>query len=510
MIKTARADVFKHRIALFLMWMLPIPIVLVVTVLFSRSISSLKTDNMLVVSYIAEYISGALDSITGQFSTVSGLFPGEPLLIEYGRDKKSQRPELQILEMKDEYRAELENLEERAAQDAARSNGVSGSARLGIGGGASGDSGYRWYLLEESVFPVKGVRNPDRQEIILASVRSTHPETGKEAMHYLVIPEPELYAIYLNYVYHQGPTILILDEDNRILSSSDPYLQQMFGTVFEREICTQTVMVSTVHSRYTGWQTVIMMPSEVVTAPMMTLYRNLITAIIIIIFIVIAVSFFVNYHFVKKEKHNRDLEIKVLMGQINPHVIYNSLETIVWKANQAKLPDIARIASQIGMLMRLSITSSDTMKTLEQVIHHLRIYVNVEKIRYKEKLEFEILPFPDEFLDYKVPPLLLQPCVENAVMHGMKPGATVLHIKLLIEQRGKNLFFRIDDDGSGIKSEKLEKVRKGQYFETRGSRIGIKNIQERLRIFFGKDYGLTIESVEGEGTTVMVKVPVRV
>jgi hypothetical protein len=498
MSKTAKIDVFKHRIALFVVWMLPIPIVIVVAVLFSRSIKSLQTDNRLLVTNIAENISGSLENITEQFLTLSGLFAGRPLLVEYSREDFLQRPETQIVELQDGYLEELNLSGVRAP-----------------GGGSS----LSWFPFESGVFPTvpsipaipaQESRTPERFKIIAAARQSFNRVTGDSAAHYLVIPESEIHAKYSGLAHHLGPVILILDKDNRILSSSDPCLSQQFGTVFEQDMCGKAVVMSSARSGYTGWQTVIMMPAKTFAAPMTTLYRNLIIAIVIIILIVAAVSFVVNYHLVKKEKHNRDLEIKVLMGQINPHVVYNSLETIVWKANQAKLREIAVIASQIGKLLRLSVSSGETMRTLEQVIHHLKIYVDVEKIRYKEKLEFEILPFPDAFLAYKVPPLLLQPCVENAVMHGMKPGASVLHIKLSVEQQDGVLYFRVEDNGSGIKPERLEKIRKGQYFETRGSRIGIKNIQERLKIFFGKDYGLTVESEEGVGTTVTVKVPVLV
>jgi hypothetical protein len=485
--KTAIVSVFKNRVTLLVIWALLLPIVPVVTILFSRSIESLKVDNMRLVTNVAEHISENMDNIMYQFMMLSDIFAGDPLLVEYCRKYYAQYPEVRMAEYREEYPEKLE--------------------ALGLGPPEE-NGAITWHTLENSVFFLNGKQTPDWQKIILACRRTTNRETGRTAAHYLVLPEAEIYAKYFSYVYRKGPAILILDGERRVLSSSDPALLRRFGLPFDRETDTKTTMVSTVRSKYTDWQTIIMMPSQIVAAPMIALYRNLIIAIALIVLTVVTVSFVINYHLEKKEKHNRALEIKVLMGQINPHVVYNLLETIVWKANQARLPDIALIAAKLGTLLRLSISSSDTMKTLEQVIHHLLLYIDIEKIRYKERLEFEMAPFPDEFLEYKVPPLLLQPCVENAVMHGMKPGAQTLRIKLAIDKKGKDLYFHIMDNGTGIKSDKLEKIRKGQHFETRGSRIGIKNIQERLKIFFGKEYGLTIVSRENEGTCVTIKVPV--
>lgn len=217
----------------------------------------------------------------------------------------------------------------------------------------------------------------------------------------------------------------------------------------------------------------------------------------------------------EKDKKSRELEAKVLVGQINPHFVYNTLETIVWKANQAKLPEIGVIASQLGKLLRSSVKSDDFVIPISQEIEQTMIYRDIQKIRYKEKLNIEILSFPETWEGDKVLRLILQPCIENSIVHGMRGNRHVLNITVEIKREEDSLFFIVKDNGIGMPQERLSNIRgyinstktAPRAIKTTGSGIGLKNIQERLHLYFGALYGLQIDSSPDGGTTVTIHMP---
>ena len=217
----------------------------------------------------------------------------------------------------------------------------------------------------------------------------------------------------------------------------------------------------------------------------------------------------------ERDKRSRELESKVLIGQINPHFVYNTLETIVWKANQAKLPEIGMIASQLGKLLRSSVKNEEFIVTVAQELEQTMIYMDIQKIRYKEKLTVEILPFPEMIKSYRVLRMVLQPMIENAIVHGMIGKNHVLRITVALETKDDSLCIYIRDNGAGMSKERLEAVRSHIYdssggekeISTTGSGIGIKNIQERMRLYFGPEYGLQIDSTQGEGTIITMRMP---
>jgi len=215
----------------------------------------------------------------------------------------------------------------------------------------------------------------------------------------------------------------------------------------------------------------------------------------------------------EKDKKSRRLEAKVLVGQINPHFVYNTLETIVWKANQANLPELSAIASQLGKLLRLSVREEGVFIPLSQELMQTKIYMDIQNIRYKEKLSFEILPFPKELEACKVVHMILQPCIENAITHGMRGQEKTLKITVEIKAEDDMLHFIISDNGKGMEKERLAEVnehivgKNGAKFMTEGSGIGIKNIQERIALYFGERYGVSIQSELGKGTRVSILMP---
>lgn len=325
-------------------------------------------------------------------------------------------------------------------------------------------------------------------------------------------------------------------------------------------------LVSFWHSAEIGWYTVIITPSATATGPFWQLFRNVMMAVFFILLLFFgAVIIFSHYivmplkelilsmsqvekgnfalipgnhyrneigqiifyhnHMVsqleqlfrdiyEKEKQSRELEGKVLMGQMNPHFIYNTLDTIVWRARQAGYPDIADVAIKLGQFLRSSVRNGTTTTTLAEEIRQTMLYVEIQQIRFKERMNFTILPFDKELEDFRVLSLILQPALENALVHGMRSGGIPIHITVSITKREDGLRIEISDDGAGMDQERLQTVinhMRGRVdaavIPSSSTGIGMRNIQERIDLYFGSGYGLEVSSVLGKGTTVCLCLP---
>ena len=518
--------------------LLLVPSLVALCILFARALVSVKTENDRLSRTIAEHISRDLEAISNECYAISEFLAADPELTNCYAEDYMLHPELKSINREALLRrfrsiktvstpvkigavwtrcGEFFNFLEEPGEEGSETSdryhqmqqdNIAAMTALGVNDPGNRDF-LKWYPLNDNLFLYTQPRGIRQQKILVGSRRAYNRQTGEyAATHLFVLPENLLYEKYAPSVQNPRASVVILDVDDRLISASNlDMLAAQFGTEWAVVPDNKTT-VSTARAFSTGWKTILIEPARLVNGQTATLIWYLAAAIAIDVLVVFTGYFIVSRHLTDKENHSRELHLRVLQSQLNPHLMYNTLETIVWKANQAGALDIAKIATLLGKFLRFSITLSDTMKPLEQIIQHLLMYIDVEKLRYKENLHFEILPFPEEFLTYRMPPMLLQPCVENAIMHGKRPGTLPLSIWLSIERQENTLVFRIKDDGIGISRERLEEIHKNQYFETRGSRIGIRNIQERLAIFFGKGYGLSIESEEGTGTVVTIKVPV--
>lgn len=195
----------------------------------------------------------------------------------------------------------------------------------------------------------------------------------------------------------------------------------------------------------------------------------------------------------------------MLAAQIHPHFIYNTLENL---RMMAEINDDQEVADQLyalGRMLRLSISDASSMGEVSMEIEHARMYLQLQKMRLNNQLEYMIEPVSDDILHVKCPRFLLQPLVENALKHGFqqknRPGRIVISTGTY--ERG--IWLRVFNDGTGLTPERLEEIREGlrqnrPIIHTRGG-IGLVNVNSRLKLFFGPDAGITIESAPGEGTT---------
>lgn len=214
------------------------------------------------------------------------------------------------------------------------------------------------------------------------------------------------------------------------------------------------------------------------------------------------------HELVKVQKEKRAAEIHALQMQINPHYIFNTLSSIkwlIWQGNNDK--SISALDSFINLL-RNTISKTDEFITIEDEIENIKNYVFINNIRYGDRIKVEYFIMPD-CNDYLVPKLILQPFIENSFFHGF-PSDEEGKIQVFIKEQGENIKIEVYDNGVGIEEETLEKVKEKK--ETKNdhfSGIGVNNVDSRIKLIYGNEYGIEIKSKLNKGTTVTILLPMK-
>ncbi|MFD1401726.1 sensor histidine kinase [Robinsoniella peoriensis] len=208
----------------------------------------------------------------------------------------------------------------------------------------------------------------------------------------------------------------------------------------------------------------------------------------------------------------KDAQIKALQAQINPHFLYNILQSIASIASINHIPEITTMANSLGKMMRYSIKTAENSTTIQDELIHVVHYLEIQKIRHLEKLDYQIQS-DEKYADFPLLKLTLQPLIENAIMHGFCPSHEKLFILLTVTEEDPWLIIQISDDGAGIPAEKLQQIQTelltpatGFYSDSSPS-IGIKNVYARLRLYYNKNVLLEIDSEQDEGTVITLKLP---
>lgn len=202
----------------------------------------------------------------------------------------------------------------------------------------------------------------------------------------------------------------------------------------------------------------------------------------------------------KKEQYLHESKIRHLYNQINPHFLYNTMDTIVWLAEFGETEKVVSVSKAMARYFRLSLHGGSDITTVKDEIDHVRQYLFIQKERYQDKLKYEISVNQD-ILNINIPKLILQPIVENSINHGIRnnDGEGVVKISGLLENG--ILLLTVEDDGIGFDVAKIiEKSRKNKY-----DGVGLQNVEERIRLYYGKEYGIDIESTEGKGSRVTLR-----
>ena len=214
---------------------------------------------------------------------------------------------------------------------------------------------------------------------------------------------------------------------------------------------------------------------------------------------------------VDRQEQLRRMEIGALQAQINPHFLYNTLDSIVRVMETGRTPEAIEMVQALAKLFRLSINNGDYFLTVEQEMDYARNYLTIQQVRYKKRFKYEL--YMDESIkDLPCPKIILQPLIENSLKHGMSdmPGCTLI---VRARQEGYNIVLSVEDDGLGSPPEKLKKLqemlRDDSNIMVKKSRygIGLRNTNRRIKLLYGSDYGLTIESEVEERTCVTITFP---
>ncbi len=215
----------------------------------------------------------------------------------------------------------------------------------------------------------------------------------------------------------------------------------------------------------------------------------------------------INKNYVAEVKQ-KQAEIKALQSQIKPHFLYNTLEVIRMSALSSKNKEVAQMIYNLASMFRYSTYNNGSLVRIRDEIKHSNMYLSLCSTRYKGMLDYSI-HVDDKYLDYMIPKFTIQPILENAINHGIRKGSYDNYIKITIKEIDEGIEINIEDNGNGISEEAIIKIKEGlEKNIQKPNSIGLMNINNRLKLNFGEQYGIYINSRINEGTTVSIKVPV--
>ena len=211
---------------------------------------------------------------------------------------------------------------------------------------------------------------------------------------------------------------------------------------------------------------------------------------------------------VHEQEEKRKSELKALQSQINPHFLYNTLDSIIWMAEGKKNEEVVLMTASLARLLRQSISNEDEVVPIANEVESARGYLTIQKMRYKDKLEFQI-EVDSSILYIPLIKLVLQPIIENAIYHGLKykESKGLLIVKGFMKDG--NAVLQVIDDGVGMDEETLAHIYDKHKVNYHSNGVGVYNVQKRLKLYYGEDYGITYTSELGKGTTATITIPGR-
>nr|WP_052019878.1 histidine kinase [Paenibacillus sp. JCM 10914] len=217
---------------------------------------------------------------------------------------------------------------------------------------------------------------------------------------------------------------------------------------------------------------------------------------------------------VKEQESKRKYEFEALQAQINPHFLYNTLNSVVRMVGQSKKEDVITMITSLSKLFRLSLSKGKTTISVEEELEHARHYLTIQQMRFKQRFDFQIDADDASRACYTLK-LVLQPLIENAIVHGIEYLVDQGHITIRAAVMDDVLELTVTDNGVGMTAEQVESILDQEpkrpperFINTAGSGVAVRNVHDRIQIYYGMSYGLEFESELEEGTTVRVRIPV--
>lgn len=200
----------------------------------------------------------------------------------------------------------------------------------------------------------------------------------------------------------------------------------------------------------------------------------------------------------------RKTELKALQAQINPHFLYNTLDSIQWMCEEEKTEDAITMVGALAQLFRISISKGYELIPIEKEIQHAKNYLVIQSYRYKDQFTYHF-DIDEEVLPYLCNKITIQPIIENALYHGISRMVDEGEISITVRKTGDDIIMKIKDNGIGMSEEQVENILKKERTDSKG--IGVKNVNDRIKIYFGEDYGIVVQSELDVGTTITIKIP---
>lgn len=212
---------------------------------------------------------------------------------------------------------------------------------------------------------------------------------------------------------------------------------------------------------------------------------------------------------VTEERIKREVELEALHAQINPHFLYNTLNTIKWMAKIQGANSVSNAIVALVKLLRISINISSDFITLKEEMEYIQNYIVIQKLRFNEDFEIEY-HLSEDLLDLLLPKLILQPIIENSIIYGMETDEKLsISIESFSDHASGDYIIKIIDNGPGIPEDVLTQLSKDLNAGTKFSKAGLNNVNQRIKLFCGEQYGLELLTSEGNGTTVLVRLPIK-
>lgn len=196
-----------------------------------------------------------------------------------------------------------------------------------------------------------------------------------------------------------------------------------------------------------------------------------------------------------------------MQSQINPHFLYNTLDSIIWMIQSGEYKGAEQMVSSLAKFFRISLSQGKDIIPLEKELEHATSYLAIQNIRFKDKFEFSVQA-DKKLLHYLCPKLSIQPLLENAIYHGMEGVYDDGEITISVYEKDNLIHIDVSDNGLGMPEKVVEYIMHNRVISSkRGSGIGVRNVDERIKLIYGEQYGVTIESELDEGTTATIIIP---
>ncbi|MDL2302442.1 histidine kinase [Lachnospiraceae bacterium OttesenSCG-928-D06] len=448
-----------------------------------------------------------------------------------------------------------------------------------------------WHPLEDNYFVAVPTGDPRQDKVLVGTRRIINVYSGQlNCVQVFVLPEVQIWEKYKDLMAKEylgeEAVVFLLDANDKIISSSNLSMvtSEDKSTLVEKSLKSyptginssfelveggRKYLISKQLIANTQWEIVAIVPLNVVTKSVDTLFLQIIFVLSICTLLCFYIILRISNRFLKPitllkksmqdvydgtmdayvemegegeiqemgryynsmlhqinqyikdtietERKKKQLELEVIMGQVNPHFLYNTLENIVWKSSEAGFPEIGRMAASLGRMYRLSVSGGKVIIRMQQEIEHLMSYISLQRVRYIDRVEFELLVNYEEIRNHMTIKLLLQPAVENCFMYALEGIDHVLKIWVKVKVFKEVIRFEIIDNGIGMDLLHLQKVRKQieqgasleeeKVSQKKGTGIGLYSISERIKLYFGKSNAVSIYSRKNKGTVVAITIP---